>query len=228
LPEKSYRTIPILIILGLIIFGLVDWFLIIPIFWDLGVNLLANAIFAGFTIFCLDWLIKFRERLRKKSLEEKVRERVGEMLYYFFNVLKKFVTSRPKPPFRLSREEFFNELEELNSKKKLDLSPYFFEYFFPRPTDKLSLWEFDGLLESYKHLSDFEMKYFEFMEPELHLSLMEIQRRLRSIIEDFNLMKMFEVEVEEVVSKSMSESIQSIIKEIYKIHKMGIKIYFPS
>lgn len=113
-------------------------------------------------------------------------------------------------------------LKALNEMKEATLTEYAYNYF-PKPLDDLSVYQLDVLFRFKRYLSDLETKYFRFFKSEICLSLMEIQTLLNSIEADFSLVKRFEGS-QNVVEKSMSESILRIMKEIYKLHKMGIEI----
>jgi len=114
-------------------------------------------------------------------------------------------------------------LEYLNKMDEATLTPYAYKYYFPKPRDNLSLYQLDILYRIGKYLSDLEIKYFQFIKPKLRISLMEVQTYLESFYADFDLVKRFE-DSKDVVEKTMPKSILGIMKEIYKIHKMGIKL----
>ena len=217
--EKSYW---IVLIIGLSIFIAVDFIWIMPIAWDIGVNLFTDAIFMILTIVFLTLAFNYREKVRKKSLNEKVEERLGRQLYSVFNIIRKFVVTKRRS-VRLTKQEFLDELKEQSNKEKLILDDYA-ENYFPKPADRLYGLELENLFRSRNLLSVLEVKHLEFLEPELRLSLMEIQRSLDALSSTVHFMKEMEIDLE-AFSKYIAKDIHCIMKEIYKIHKMGIEIY---
>lgn len=217
--EKSYW---IILIVGLSIFIALDFIWIMPIAWDIGVNLFTDAIFMIFTVVFLTIAFNYREEARKRPLKVRVEERIGRQLYSVFDIIRKFVVTK-RHSVRLSREEFLDELKEQSSKEELILDDYA-ENYFPKPADRLYGLELESLFRSRGLLADFEIKYFEFLGPELRLSLMEIQHSLDALRSAVHFMREMEVDFG-VLSKSISKDIHSIMKEIYKIYEMGIEIY---
>jgi len=222
LSDKVYWIILITVFIA---FAFLIWLMLVPYQWieyNLGVNLFTSSIFMVLTVIFLSLLVDLREKREWKSVEISVKRRLGKQLYYLFNILARFIYSkqfRPNP----SKEEMLEILEALNGMKEATLDEYAYHYYFPKPLDDLSVYQLDVLFRFKRYLSDLEIKYFRFFKPEIRLSLMEIQDHLDSIEADFNLVKRFEGS-QEVVEKSMPKSILGIMKEIYKLHKVGIEI----
>jgi len=222
LSEKIYWIILIVAFAG---FALSIWLVLIPyevVEYNLGVNLFTSSIFMVLTVIFLSLLANLRERREWKNVETWVKRKMGEQLYYLFNILARVIYPKqfsPDPP----KEQMLTILKALNEMKEATLTEYAYNYF-PKPLDDLSVYQLDVLFRFKRYLSDLETKYFRFFKSEICLSLMEIQTLLNSIEADFSLVKRFEGS-QNVVEKSMSESILRIMKEIYKLHKMGIEIY---
>jgi len=176
-----------------------------------------------FTVVFLSLLTNLREKREWKDVETWVKRRMGKQLYSLFDILARFIYPKQFKP-RPSKEELLRILEDLNEMKGATLNENTIYYYFSKPSDDLSAHQLDVLFTFRKYLSDFEIKYFRFIKPEIRISLMEIQRNLDSIESLFSLVKRFESS-EEVVKKSMAEPILAIMKEIYKLHKMGMQIH---
>lgn len=176
------------------------------------------------TVILLMFVFEVTEYIKWKNVEKWVKRRIGKRLYSLFNILARFIYTkkqfRPTP----SKEEMLKILKVLSEVKEAKLNEYARYYYFPKPRDDLSVYQLDVLFRFKRYLSDLETKYFRFLKPEIRLSLMEIQDHLDIIEEDFNLVKRFE-ETQEIAEKSMSKSILGIMKEVYKLHKLGIEIY---
>jgi len=176
-----------------------------------------------FTVVFLSLLTNLREKREWKDVETWVKRRMGKQLYSLFDILARFIYPEQFKP-RPSKEELLRILEDLNEMKGATLNENAIYYYFPKPSDDLSAHQLDVLFTFRKYLSDLEIKYFRFIKPEIRISLMEIQNNLDSIESLFNLVKRFESS-EEVVKNSMAEPILAIMKEIYKLHKMGMEVY---
>ena len=221
--EKSYWIILITVFIAL---ALLVGFVLMPYRWieyNLGVNLFTSSIFMVLTVIFLSLLVDLREKREWKNVEIWVKKRMRKKLYDLFDILARFIFPkqfRPHPP----KEEVLKILEALNEMKEATLTEYAYHYYFPKPLDGMSAYQLDILFRFRRYLSDLEIKYFHFIKPEIRISLMEIQNYLDSIEADFDLVKRFESS-EEVVEESMAKSILGVMKEIYKLHKMGIEIY---
>ena len=184
---------------------------------DYGYNLISELWGILATVLLLIVILDLREELLRKSLKKRLFERIGTELHDDFEVLKDFV--------KVSEKEPLVQLEELSKKEKLELSQHAYAYF-PKPAGPIDAFFLDRLLKSRERLGDLELKYFEFMEPGLRLSLMEIQRNLDRLHSAIDTMDRLGGEsLEEWFFESMLKSVHTIIKEIYNIHKMGIELY---
>ena len=218
-----FLTAVVLVILNVVVFPYLIQGQVIS--RDFGDNLISEFWGILATLVLLIVIFEIREQLVKKSLKERLFERIGRQLYLVFNIIRKFVVTK-RHSVRLSRQEFLDELKEQSSKESLILDDYAWNYL-PKPADRLYGLELESLFRSRSVLGDLEVKYLEFLEPELRLSLMEIQHSLDALKSTVHFMREMEVDLE-VLSKSISKDIHCIMKEIYKIHaKTGIEI-FPS
>ena len=184
---------------------------------DFGHNLISEFWGILATLVLLIMIFEMREELLKKSLKERIFERIGTELHDDFEVLKDFV--------KVSQKEPLDQLEELSQKEKVELSQHAYRYF-PKPENPIDAFFLDRLLKSRERIGDLESKYFELMEPQLRISLMEIQRnldRLNSAIDTID--RLGGESLEDWFFELMLKSVHTIIREIYKIHKMGIEIY---
>ena len=206
------------------------WFIGIPFFLylgiineDLALNLVSEIWGLFFTLLMFVVLLECRDWLEWKSFEDTIKKRMGKQLYTLFNILGRFVYSETFKP-DLSKEETLKILKSLSEMKEAKLNDYA-NYYLPTPKDDLSSYQLEILFRYRHYLSDYETKYFRFLKAETRSSLLEIQERLDAIEEDFRLVKRFEGS-QDVVEKSMAESILRIMKEIYNLHKkMEIPIY---
>jgi hypothetical protein len=223
LSDRSYWAF-LIIIFG-ILAGLL-WFWLIPnqfVEYNLGVNLLTSSIFMVFTVFFLSYLISLREKREWKTVKIWVRKMIGRQLYHVFNTLARFIYPKQFSPAP-SKDEILKILEDLNEMEKPSLTDYAFNYYLPKPADSISLYDLKVLFKLKDYLNDLEIKYFRFMEPEICVALSEIRNELDNIESDFDLLRTDET-AEDVVEKSMASSVLKIMKEIYKLHKIGIEIY---
>lgn len=220
LSEKSYW---IILIVGLGILIVIDSLWIIPNIRDIGANLLTDAIFAIFTIVFLSWLINRREALQWKSVKDRVLKRLGTEIYLLSRWLMSLCrVSFERSPRLVSGKVFFDYLEELNNKKSIQV------------WDEWKIMLFEGTLTSFledteRRLADIEMRYFKFLDAKLVDSLMEIRYSLHALSLDLRTMEKLPSEVkqeysEEEFFEGTCTTIHRIIKEIYKMHKMGIEI----
>jgi len=184
---------------------------------DYGHNLISElwGILATVLLFMI--ILDLREELLKKSLKKKLFERIGTELHDNFTVITKFVEVSEKAPL--------DQLKELSNKEKLEMSQGAYKYF-PKPESPVDAFSLNRLLKSRERLGDLELKFLESMEPNLRLSLMEIQYnldRLHHAFYDLSLLDKESFLVDSLI-EMMLKPVHTIIKEIYKIHKMGIEI----
>lgn len=190
---------------------------------DLSIELSGLAI----TVLVLMFAIEWREYKQWIPVREKVMETIGkrlQTLFVEFVILCKCTYVKRMPQESLDefeRRQFFLQLGELN--KRVELNETGIRHF--------SEGEYADVYERRaKRIGDIEDKYSRFLEASLRLSLMEIQDNLIGIDQDFRIRKdsyLFEklFKSEEQFLKSISTKINNVIKETYKLHKMGINIY---
>ena len=222
LSEKTYWVI---LIVGLIIFVSLIGFVLIPyeiLDYNLGINLISEGIGILLTVVFLAWLFNLREALQWKSVKDRVLKRLGTEIY----LLSRWLMSLCRVSFErssklVSGKVFFDYLEELNSKKSIQV------------WDEWKMMLFEGTLTSFlegseRRLADIEMRYFRFLDAKLVDSLMEILYNLHVLSLDLRTMEKLPTEVKQEYSEKYfdgtSTGIHRIIKEVYKIHKMGIEI----
>lgn len=175
------------------------------------------------TVVFLSLLVDLREKQEWKDVEIWVMGKLRKRLYKLFNILARFIYPETFPT-RPSKEEVFRILDALKEMKEATLNDYAYHYYFPEPLDDMSIYQLDILFGFKKYLSDLESKYSRFIDPKIRISLMEIQSYLDSLEADFNLVTKFPSS-QEVVEKDMPKSILGIMKEIHKLHKLGVEIY---
>lgn len=214
--EKSYWF---LLILGFIVFALLIWFWFIPygiVEYNLGVNLFTSSIFMVFTVVFLSWLLSLRERIQWDLVKNEVLEELGGELRSIFIVLRSYLEV-PKTSF----------IEELAQMDILELSSLGKEVLI-RSTSQKDIWVLNYLLNRTAFFNNLETKYSRFIDPPLRLSLMKIQNELEWMK---RMLELRETYLEFNIYSSVDEyfhgqslAILRIIKEIDKIHKMGIDI----
>jgi len=223
LSEKTYLIILILGFTGITLF---IWLMLIPygiVEYNLGVNLFTSSIFMVLTIVFLSWLFNLREKQEWKNVEALVNKRIGKYHYSLFDILARFIYPqifRPHP----NKEKVLEILKALNGTKKATLATHANQNYFSRPLDPLSEEQLEILFKLRKYIGNLEIKHSRFIKPKILMSLMEIENCLDIIEEDFNLFKKFPGSGK-AVKEEIAKSILMIMKEIYKIHKMGIEIY---
>lgn len=98
LSEKIYWIILIVAFAG---FALSIWLVLIPyevVEYNLGVNLFTSSIFMVLTVIFLSLLANLRERREWKNVETWVKRKMGEQLYYLFNILARFIYPKQFSP----------------------------------------------------------------------------------------------------------------------------------
>lgn len=225
LSEKFYW---IILVLFFTFFALSIWLFLIPyriLEYTLGVNLFTSSIFMVLTIVFLSWLFDLREARQWSHVENRVLKILGIEL----SSLSKWLISMCHVSFLArstltSGKVFFDSLEELNSKATLDVWDMW--------KSMLSTGQFASFFEDYeRRLADIENRYFRFLDHRLVDSLMEIRWNLNALTLDSRAIRqIYEVQkdyAEEYAKKhfeGFSEAIHRIIKEVYKIHKLGLDI----
>ena len=222
--EKSYWVI---LIVGLIIFVLLIGFVLIPyeiLDYNLGINLISEGIGILVTVVFLTWLFNLRDTLQWKSVKDTVLKRIGIRIHDIFLEMVNLVQVNHKMPQRAFAEEFksvfFLQLEELNNKTYLLLGDH---------GEKILSGQdfFKRIQDDVQFLNNMEMKYFKFLDPPFVQALMQIQFLMNGLVQNLRMKKrILEFMPEEKFLEALPILIHEIIKEIYKIHKMGIEIYY--
>jgi len=190
--------------------------------YNLGINLISESIGIVLTVVFLIWLVALREKREWANVEELVEKRIGRYLYILFEIFARLIYNRQFSSHP-RREEILKILRALNDMKEANLNEDVYNYYFPKPLDDFSAQQLDRPFRWGRRLSDLEIRYFRFIKPEIHFSLMKIQSYLNAIETGFALVKMFDSR-EEVAKKEIARSILGTMKQIYRIHKMGIEI----
>jgi hypothetical protein len=222
-PSRWAVYISIAIIL--IIISLIVLFGFVPINPDLSYNIVSEIWGMVATIFLLILVVEGWEYREWKAVENMVETRFGGKLYGLFNILARFIheeTFRANP----SKEEVIEILETLNKKEETTLTQYFYENFLPKKLDTTSVYQLKSLYYFRQYFRDLEIKYSRFFNPNLRISLMEIQDHLDEIEANFVLLQTYpeSEQLLEVIEKVMPKRVLGITKEMCKINKMGIEI----
>lgn len=208
--EKLYW---IILVLGLGIFTVVDWIWIIPISWDIGINLFTDSIFMLFTVIFLTWLFKKREQREWVVACKHVHLLIGTETRHLYNVLEILFEPRPRQ-LGLFYQEFLRNLKELSDREELKLSSVGKKAISTKHKAAI-------LKEIRKSLSDIEVKYSRFLNPSLLDSLLSIQVHLNFIIDHITNKEMYlEMFSEERYFSILSNAIHDIIKKVTEIHMM--------
>jgi hypothetical protein len=222
LSEKLYW---IILILFFTIFALSVWFVLVPngiLEYNLGVNLFTSSIFMVLTILFLSWLFNLREARQWKHVENRVLKILGIELSTLSRWLMSFChVSFLSRSTLASGKVFFDSLEELNDKATLDIWDEWKKMLFTG--------RFASFFEDYeRRLADIEDRYFRFLDYRLVDSLMEIRWNLNALSLDSRAVGELPVEVQKEYAEKhferFSKTIHRIIKEVYKIHKLGFDI----
>lgn len=171
LSDKTYWLF-LLIALG--IFLIIDWFCIMPIAWDIGVNLFTDAIFTIFTMIFLVWALDHREKLQWKSVKNRVLAKLGSLLSEIS---------------RATLSELWNIIEFRKSFPEIDWEKIDF-----RPVEAKRVLEnadyFATLYKKYRdELSDIELRYSRYLHPKLANSLIDLQSVLQILERHFKYNK---------------------------------------
>lgn len=225
LSEKLYW---IILVLFFSVFALSVWLLLLPyhiLEYNLGVNLFTSSIFMVLTVVFLSWLFNVRETRQWSHVEKRVLKVLGIELSSLSRWLMSMCrVSFSDKPTLASDKVFFDSLEELNNKATLNV--------WDTWKSMLSTGQFASLFEDYeRRLADIENRYFRFLDHRLVDSLMEIRWNLNGLAIDSRAFgQIYEVQkeyAEELAKKHFegyAEAIHRIIKEVYKMHKLGLNI----
>lgn len=213
------------VVVFLIALDLFILYYLVPINPDLNLNLFSEIWGIIATVLLLMVVIEYREYKEWKTSEKQVNKRLGLQLYGIFDILARFVYPTPYE-LRPSKEEVTRILKELNTMKDPPLTKYVYQNFLPKPVDSASLFLLENLFEYKQNIVELEMKYSRFLQQDLMYSLMEIHDNLNSIKNYFNLLKTYpnDVQLPKVIEQAMPKPVFRIMKELYKIHKMGLEI----
>lgn len=192
---------------------------------ELTYNIVSEIVGIIATIILLMFVIEFREERKWQNVDGLVKKRLGIQLYFIFIFLARFVYSKSYGTLP-SREEVIEILEELNEMEKPTLTNHAYQYYFPKPVDKTSVFNLEGLFERKQNIMEIEMKYSHLLKPKLIYSLSEIQNCLNSIKSYFTMLGNYpeSIQLQEIVKEAMPKKILEIMKEIHKIHEMRIDI----
>lgn len=181
---------------------------------DLGFNLQSETFGIIFTLLMLVVVLELREQLRWRKVKEKVFDRISIQLRSLFIQLTHFVefTWSSKP---------YSILEELKSKQSLAFSKEGMQTLNDKNLSRVLENRMIGF-------GELEERYYRFLESELELSLMEIQRllrRLRDGMIQYQNLATRKFVSEEFQQKELLSITHAIIKEIGKIHDLGLDFW---
>lgn len=217
-----------ILILFFTVFAFSVWLFLVPyhiLEYNLGVNLFTSSIFMVLTIVFLSWLFSLRETRQWDHVKKRVLKVLGLELSSLARWLMTMChSSFEKRPTWSSDELFLDNLEELNNKVTLDV--------WDTWKSMLSTGKFTSIFEGYeKRLADIEDRYFRFLDHRLVDSLMEIRWNLigftvdsRALEQIYEVQKEYAEELLKEHFEPYAEAIHRIIKEVYKIHKLGFDI----
>ena len=219
-----------LIFLALLCFS---WFLL-PIALEgneLAANFLAEVFGLLFTVVILFMFLETRELLEWKSVEERVRRRIGSEIEAIFIRLADLCEIAGVGSLGYYTDEELWKKQKEEAFKTLTSG----EIKFNREGRKL--WDKEKLassLASYfdsrrAYLSEIEGKYLKFLDSELQASLMDIQDHLKSLNVDLTTIRGILQEFEgkkENFYQSLSDSIRKTMAEIAKIRDREIDLGF--
>ena len=223
LSEKTYWVILIVAFSG---FALAIWFWLIPygvIEYNLGVNLFTSSIFMVITVFFLSWLFDLREKLQWKIVEERVYSRIALNLRSILTLIIFFIEMKDmkqEKPFRNLGDYITARLEHLNEQDSIVIDEK------GRKTLLDKRYKID-LETRRRDLTEIEMKYSKFFTPKIVSSLLEIENCLLDLelhIKNLRYPPISYEGYEEMILGFISQKFHKIIKEIYKLHTMGIRI----
>jgi hypothetical protein len=237
----SERKYLLLLCLGLLFFSIFLWVWWIPngLEYNLGVNLFTSSIFTVFTVVFLSLLFTVRENREWRRVKDEVYFMIGLELSMLFHEVSDliegeydFITSLLSMEPEKNKQLVFAKLEELSQQKAIKLNPRMLSFFFEEDVAMQSLKEIKG------GLRDVQMKYSRFLPSEITLSLISIQREIEAIriLHTLNAL-LQKKQIASLLARASicSSDVQtflqghllSIIKEMYKIWKMGIEFSCP-
>lgn len=213
---------------GVLIFGLIValvpiWLWLIPSDPNLGYGVFSNFIGMIGTIVFLMYLMETRDNHEWKPVKQKVYDRIRIELDAILSLSLDLFEPRwttLKPPAMGIR---IKDLVWLWSEETSDIE--FTKALRSSAKTKLSKGTYLGIFEMRRGLlNEIETKYSRFLQPDLMISLMEIQNNLLSITIYNNVLLRTSENHQDPIFEKISKKIHTIVKEIYKIHRMGIEI----
>lgn len=195
---------------------------------EMANNISVEFLGLAITVLVLMFAIEWREYDQWRPVKDKVMKIIGREIYRLFEDFTNVCVcthfggmSMEESIGEFNKREFLTQLEELN--EKVELNDLGKKYFIEGSLAPL-------YVRRAKYLSDIEARYSRFLDAPFRLSLMEIQDNLNHLgvllsIEKEALGKTFWWWTEESFLSVISTRIHNVVKEIYKIHKMGIEIY---
>lgn len=212
-----------ILVLSLIIALVPTYLWLIPYDHDLGYGIFSNLVGMIGTIVFLMYLFETRDNHEWKPVKQKVYDRIGIELDAILNLSLDLFEPRwtvLKPPAIAIRLE---DLVWLWSEKTNDSE--FANALRESAKIELSEGKYLEIFETRrKLLNEIETKYSRFLQPDLTISLMEIQNNLLSITIYNNVLLRTSDKHQDLILEKISKKFHTIIKEIYKIHRMGIEI----
>ena len=191
---------------------------------ELPTNFLAEVFGLLFTLTIFMMILDFREILEWKSVEKRVKRRIGDQIFQIFNRLIGLYEVEEKLLGDYSDDAWKKMYEtQLNSlvSGELEFSSYGKDSLLPRKNVDLV-----SYLDSKRaSLSGIENKYNKFLGYKLQTSLMDIQDYLERLNSDLRYPF---VSIRENVSynEHLSDLIRKIMTEIAKLRQSGIDIGF--
>lgn len=224
-PSRAKYYIIIVVFFIILAFSTLFYGALNPSTLDLALNLFSEIWGIIATILLLMYMVEYRDYKEWKNSEKQVNKRLGLQLYAIFDILARFVYPN-QYELRPSKKEVTRILEELNKMKDPPLTKYVYQNFLPKPVDSTALFLLENLFEYKQNIVELEMKHSRFLQQDLAYSLMEIHDNLNSVKNYFNLLKTYpdNVQLPKVIEQAMPKAVFRIMKELYKIHKMGIEI----
>lgn len=191
---------------------------------DISANFLSETWGLFFTLVIFVMLFELRESLEWKSVEDRVKRRIGKRIHAIFIELSTFCeVNRVLFGEKIFDDEAWKELEnkqleELTS-KEIRLNDFAKEALKDTNT-RLSL---ASTLDSRRaYLSEVEAKYFKFLDSELQTYLMDIQDYLEALSFELRVRR----SKEQNFHKSIAKLIGKIMKEIAHVRQSDINIGF--
>lgn len=190
---------------------------------DMATNLIAEIFGLFFTLVVFMMFFDFRERIEWKSVEAKVKRRIGRQIHVIFTELLFLCDVEMVLVGDPSSDEAWKKL----SQRQLDILT---SAKIKINESAKELWEKRDLASNLAsifdsrraYLSEVEGKYLKFLDSELQSSLMDIQDYLERLRLELRVMRA----KKEYFYESLSILIGKIMKEIAQTRKSGIDIGF--